>query len=783
LQRTSLFFSERRRMQGSDAASWGLRPEPVSELYQSRYNSSSQSSCGWRSEFWPWSLRRLARQLSPRDQSPKSPSSRSGSFDESSGTSKLSLRSAPLRFKVSRILEMQKFEFGMGIFIMCNIFLVIIETDAYASCVPEYLDREEDCPSNPRNRPALFITKYCFVLGYTVEVMIRLWAYRWSFFQNSWNNMDLFVVVTGILGEVFGDFKGLGTLRIFRACRLARLIRLTISFRELYLMVHGMAGAMKAIMCGAIMMFALLTIWSILLVEYVHPQNSSIDYSAVGCERCPRAFNSVMQSNLTLFQQIITGDSWGLISISIIDKSGWYAIPLVLIVITVSLGLTNLILVVIVERAAEAREKDTKSRVQDKERAELKLRKEFVRLCERMDEDNSGDLSMEELNEGWEANETFRNILKSFDIDKSEIESLFGILDEDNSGDVSYKEFSEALGKYRTRDSRMIGQVKASIKHMKGCQDEFVEEFRENLEKQHVLLESISSRLGRGKEPSLPTEARFITASGGDEDPPRRGSHTHGRFHSCLGDVIDVAGVHLADLHADAKVLPCSDGRSQAGSDAGHKQPDACASPDASFPPRSDADASFSPRCAEAMLSELKDQRSMARSKEDTLASLISSNVVIASAGESLLKRAERTLDRFNEQLVTLVNYAESQGTREVAMDSTPDTDLLRAIHALLGRDAGHELLDEASTLDSGICSPLSAISQNSFLEKVQLPNTKVDCGGLVENGDLIHKLDILKSACLEDEEVSFPESFAEAPSRQTTGGACDEHHTPGFVT
>lgn len=47
--------------------------------------------------------------------------------------------------------------------------------------------------------------------------------------------------------------------------------------------------------------------------EVLHPVNVRVaergDYE--GCERCIRAYSSVLTSNLTFMQQILAGDSWG----------------------------------------------------------------------------------------------------------------------------------------------------------------------------------------------------------------------------------------------------------------------------------------------------------------------------------------------------------------------------------------------------------------------------------------------------------------------------------------
>jgi len=56
---------------------------------------------------------------------------------------------------------------------------------------------------------------------------------------------------------------------------------------------------------------------------------------------------------LTLFKQLIAGDSW-IISFPVLDRSPLLAPVLIFIVVSITLGVLNLILTVVVERAAEA---------------------------------------------------------------------------------------------------------------------------------------------------------------------------------------------------------------------------------------------------------------------------------------------------------------------------------------------------------------------------------------------------------------------------------------------
>merc|ERR1719359_2715100 len=109
------------------------------------------------------------------------------------------------------------------------------------------------------------------------------------------------------------------------------------------------------------MILVVLMMWSIVTVELVHPLNEEIAKEGLydGCDRCPRAFASVAQAMLTFIQTIIAGDSWGTLALPLIEKQPWTALIFMSVLLTVQLGLLNLILAVIVDRAAEARAQDT----------------------------------------------------------------------------------------------------------------------------------------------------------------------------------------------------------------------------------------------------------------------------------------------------------------------------------------------------------------------------------------------------------------------------------------
>lgn len=77
----------------------------------------------------------------------------------------------------------------------------------------------------------LKMTNYIFAAIFIIEAILKLIAYGISYFYNSWNKFDFFVVAASILDlilELLGGQSGgfLNVTRVMRVLRVTRILRL-----------------------------------------------------------------------------------------------------------------------------------------------------------------------------------------------------------------------------------------------------------------------------------------------------------------------------------------------------------------------------------------------------------------------------------------------------------------------------------------------------------------------------------------------------------------------------
>lgn len=377
------------------------------------------------------SLQGLARLKTARDDNPWVP------IAELSG----------LRLRLAKVVRTELFDVIMISILLLNLAVVIYDADARA-----------------RGNGAQFYTVlgWVFLGFYTIEISARIYIDRCTYFYGLLNKLDFLIVVLDICAQLaislVSHQPSVAWLRLFRVVRLLRVIRRIEGFRELWLMLHGLASAVKAMSWACVLIFCVLMVWSLVAVEVLQtPLQGLLDDGQISdCDACIDAFKTINNSAFTWFLLIFAGELWNDLVVPFLRLKPWTMVIFFSAYVTINLGLMNLILTVIVDRANAARVDDEHLKVEEKKGSFEKARMKLLRLCQLMDLDNSGCLTLGELEQGFEDNVEFQATLKVMDVAKEDLRTVFSILDEDRSGSVTYEEFVGQLHKMKTQEAQTL---------------------------------------------------------------------------------------------------------------------------------------------------------------------------------------------------------------------------------------------------------------------------------------------------------------------------------------
>eukprot|EP00443_Scrippsiella_acuminata_P048943 CAMPEP_0115375282 /NCGR_PEP_ID=MMETSP0271-20121206/2382_1 /TAXON_ID=71861 /ORGANISM="Scrippsiella trochoidea, Strain CCMP3099" /LENGTH=313 /DNA_ID=CAMNT_0002798341 /DNA_START=38 /DNA_END=976 /DNA_ORIENTATION=- len=276
-----------------------------------------------------------------------------------------------------------------------------------------------------------------------------------------------------------------------------------------------------------------MTIWATIAVERgAQPSRAGRRREArrvAGLRPVHESFSSVFMANLTFFQTVVAGDSWGFMAIPVIEEYPLSAVVFVGSLLTLVFGVLNLIVAVVVDTFAESREKDVVARANDMDAEEIAEKRVLAKIFEKIDEDASGALSFDELATGAQKVAEFRHWLRVMDIDAHDLKQLFLIVDEamyrmKNAESRTTSKFVKHIVTRIERDQLSLKSDLSSIEETLGkvasSGDGFLtraeEELHQRLGAQEAQLQrAVEIALSKASEVAL--EAGLHAATGGDK--------------------------------------------------------------------------------------------------------------------------------------------------------------------------------------------------------------------------------------------------------------------------
>lgn len=333
----------------------------------------------------------------------------------------------------------------MTVVVAFNVWLIVLDTDAEASC--EHADSRKCRDSTVRN------LDYGLLCLYTFDCLGRVMVYQEKFVRSRWNIADTAVLVVCYVEAVFWlvdfDVTQVQVVRVVRFGRVMRLVKLFRIFPSLYAMLQGLVGAFAALGWGFLLILMIVLIWAIIAVQFVHHDTQDVygDDSY-----CAEAFTSVERAVVFFFQTLVIGDSWGECTRPLVERNKGYFWLMSIAFVTVQLGLLNLILAVIVDTAAQVREADVQEKAEERQAEIEEARSNLLKLCKSVDEDDSGDITHEELLYSFDTNLQFKGVMNLLGLERNDMERMMSLMDVDDSGSLSYGELVDCIAKAGRHD-------------------------------------------------------------------------------------------------------------------------------------------------------------------------------------------------------------------------------------------------------------------------------------------------------------------------------------------
>ncbi|CAL1126428.1 unnamed protein product, partial [Cladocopium goreaui] len=453
------------------------------------------------------------------------------------------------RLKLHHFISWWGFDTGIGLIIISNAITIGWETQVKSSvplgCTEQcdcanQLDMSMSCQTPPEWIAAL---DYCFYGVYVVELVARVGVYGIWVFKSHWVKFDFFLVLTAT-ADLFvkavsqESVKILMLVRMLRLARLARAVRLMVQFKTLWQLVQGLFHSLGTLLWTFLLISILMYVGAIVGMELIrldedlpldHPYNKASSNN----------FSDFIDALMTLLQ-IFSLDSIGAIYKPIIKHRFFLLVYFMSVLLLLSIALMNLVTAVMVNSSLDQATQDKEALKAWESARRAKQIDHLKDMFLLLDEDGSGELTLDEING---APEETQQQLKEI-VATDDLRELFDMLDYDGSGTIGVEEFCDGILKATTRSTgilelgRLVKQCSDTLQNTREAiailQLEEVKEFCENRKGQIPQFDAHNNRINSAS--ASRADSRPASAN-----PMRRASNSKDRRGS-LGGLGDLGG-------------------------------------------------------------------------------------------------------------------------------------------------------------------------------------------------------------------------------------------------
>ncbi|XP_051516009.1 sodium channel protein type 8 subunit alpha-like isoform X6 [Myxocyprinus asiaticus] len=157
-----------------------------------------------------------------------------------------------LQGMVFDFVTQQVFDISIMILICLNMVTMMVETD----------------DQSPETENILYWINFIFIVAFTSEFVLKLFALRHYYFTNGWNIFDCVVVILSIVGMFLADliekyFVSPTLFRVIRLARIGRILRLIKGAKGIRTLLFALMMSLPALFNIGLLLFLVMFIFSI----------------------------------------------------------------------------------------------------------------------------------------------------------------------------------------------------------------------------------------------------------------------------------------------------------------------------------------------------------------------------------------------------------------------------------------------------------------------------------------------------------------------------------------
>lgn len=349
-------------------------------------------------------------------------------------------------------LQSNSFDLIVASFICANSIVMATQLEHQGNETAEIGGYELDSGPWAGAETAFGVLEVIFTIGFVIELCLRIWANGMMYLKPWSNRLDALIVVQAVLDLVLdvvgvGGVPNLSTLRLLRIIKLMRvlrIIRVMRVFRQLRVLTYSIASSGTALLWSITLLFVIQIICSIFITQALQVYLRDEDENPVEQEYVYDRFGTFARAFLTMFELTFVPGAWSGVGRVIIYKvHRVYAAFFLPYCVGITFAIVTIIRAIFLKETLASANSDDDIVVAELAHEKGKTVKKLQGLFSRIDIDNSGDISFEELKVMLEDPVT-EAVFSTLEITVREARGFFELID-DGDGRLTFNEFMTGI--------------------------------------------------------------------------------------------------------------------------------------------------------------------------------------------------------------------------------------------------------------------------------------------------------------------------------------------------